>query len=202
MVYRLTRKELNMLISRLGGRTVSFGKNEHVTQANGREQIGFVASGAMYFCVENDAYERNIIRIFREGEYFSSDMLAPFYGGVSYLAAKRPTEAVYFRSSDIFGLCRADPAWGQRLINAAAGQAEEMTVHCCMLQQRSVRDKLICFFRREKFLQQSDTVTLPMPYSDLADYLAVDRAAMMRELKKMKDDGLLSSQGRTAVLHI
>ena len=37
---------------------------------------------------------------------------------------------------------------------------------------------------------------LPFSLSMLADYIATDRSAMMRELKKLKDEGFLTSDGR------
>jgi len=39
-----------------------------------------------------------------------------------------------------------------------------------------------------------------MSLSSLAEYLCVDRSAMMRELKSMRDDGLLISQKRQITL--
>ena len=37
---------------------------------------------------------------------------------------------------------------------------------------------------------------LPFSLSVLADYIATDRSAMMRELKKMREEGLVSTDGR------
>lgn len=35
-----------------------------------------------------------------------------------------------------------------------------------------------------------------MPYSALAEYLCLDRSAMMRELKRLGDEGLIERNGR------
>ena len=35
------------------------------------------------------------------------------------------------------------------------------------------------------------TFNLKYSYTDLADYLAIDRSAMMRELKNLKDEGFI-----------
>ena len=40
-----------------------------------------------------------------------------------------------------------------------------------------------------------------MTLSKLADYLCVDRSAMMREMKSMKNDKLLNSSQRTFCLY-
>ena len=36
----------------------------------------------------------------------------------------------------------------------------------------------------------------PFSLSTLADYISTDRSAMMRELKKMREDGLIVLEGR------
>ena len=40
------------------------------------------------------------------------------------------------------------------------------------------------------------TFYLPLPLSDLADYLSVDRSAMMREIKKMNEENIIISEKR------
>ena len=37
----------------------------------------------------------------------------------------------------------------------------------------------------------SKTFTLPFSLTDLADFLSIDRSAMMRELKLLKEDGFI-----------
>lgn len=69
-----------------------------------------------------------------------------------------------------------------------------------VLSKRSIREKLYCYFMQESLRQKSNSFRIPFTMSDLADYLSVDRSAMMRELKKMKEDGLLSSEKRTVRL--
>ena len=40
-----------------------------------------------------------------------------------------------------------------------------------------------------------------MTLTALADYLSVDRSAMMREMKRMKEEGVLSFRGRSVELY-
>ena len=37
---------------------------------------------------------------------------------------------------------------------------------------------------------------MPFSYTDCADYLFVDRSAMMRELGRMKEEGLIRTEGK------
>lgn len=60
-----------------------------------------------------------------------------------------------------------------------------------LLSKRTIREKLLCYFLQQSSRQKSHSFDLPFTMSDLADYLSVDRSAMTRELKKMKDDGII-----------
>ena len=52
------------------------------------------------------------------------------------------------------------------------------------------------FFEYIKKEKGKNTFTLPLPLSDLADYLSVDRSAMMREIKKLNEEKIIVSDKR------
>ena len=60
--------------------------------------------------------------------------------------------------------------------------------------------KLLCFFLQQRDNAGSATFRLPFSLSVLADYIATDRSAMVRELKKMREEGILSGSGRDITL--
>ena len=69
-----------------------------------------------------------------------------------------------------------------------------------VLSKRSTRDKLLTYFNLLSKKKQRKVVTLPFTYTELADYLSIDRSAMMREIKNMKDEGFISTNGRKITL--
>lgn len=69
-----------------------------------------------------------------------------------------------------------------------------------ILNKRSTRDKLLEYFHILEKEQGRSYIIIPFTYTLLADYLAVDRSAMMRELKNLKDDGLIETDGRKITL--
>ncbi len=69
-----------------------------------------------------------------------------------------------------------------------------------VLSRRSIRDKLLCFFRQQAEREGSDTFILPFSLSMLADYIATDRSAMMRELKHLRQEELIRAEGREITL--
>lgn len=76
----------------------------------------------------------------------------------------------------------------------------ELNIRIELLTQRTTRDKLLMFFSLISTKQLSKTFKLPLSLTDLADYLSVDRSAMMRELKLLKDDGLIDKIGNKITL--
>lgn len=88
----------------------------------------------------------------------------------------------------------------QNMLRLMSGKAQGLTERVDVLSRRSIREKLLCYFRQLEEKSGGSTFTLPFSLSTLADYIATDRSAMMRELKRLKEEGVLTSQGRTFTL--
>ena len=69
-----------------------------------------------------------------------------------------------------------------------------------VLACRSIREKLLCFFEQLSDEHGSRTFPLPFSLSMLADYISADRSAMMREMRKMREEDLISTEGRSVTL--
>ena len=69
-----------------------------------------------------------------------------------------------------------------------------------ILSKRSIRDKLLTYFLILANESPNRTFLLPFTYTDLADYLSVDRSAMMREIKNLKEEGFLITNGKNITL--
>ena len=69
-----------------------------------------------------------------------------------------------------------------------------------LLTKRTTRDKLLMYFSLISTRNLSKTFELPLSLTDLADYLNVDRSAMMRELKLLKEDKLVDKIGNRIIL--
>lgn len=69
-----------------------------------------------------------------------------------------------------------------------------------LLTKRSIRDKLIGYFTLISSKNLNKSFTLPFSLTDLADYLSVDRSAMMRELKLLIDEGFIKKRGNKITL--
>ena len=82
------------------------------------------------------------------------------------------------------------------LLSLLSRKAFQLSERVEVLSCRTIQEKLLCYFRILAYEQQSLSFPLPFSLSALADYLCCDRSAMMRELKKLKEEGVLSVQRR------
>ena len=64
-----------------------------------------------------------------------------------------------------------------------------------ILAKRTTREKLLTYFEIMAKKNISKTFTIPFTYTDLADYLSVDRSAMTRELSHLIEDGFIKKYG-------
>ena len=58
------------------------------------------------------------------------------------------------------------------------------------------------FFKQISKKNKSKIIYLPYNYTDLADYLAIDRSAMYRELKNLKEEGLIEIKDKRITLNL
>ena len=84
----------------------------------------------------------------------------------------------------------------QNMLGLLADKAQSLSERVDVLSRRSIRDKLLCYFRQMAEKEGRNVFQLPFSLSTLADYIATDRSAMMRELKHLREEGVIQSEGR------
>ena len=88
----------------------------------------------------------------------------------------------------------------QNMLHLMSVKAQRLSARVDVLSRRSIREKLLCYFHQLAEQAGGDSFTLPFSLSTLADYIATDRSAMMRELKRLREEGVLRSDGRQFTL--
>jgi len=67
----------------------------------------------------------------------------------------------------------------------------EQNFRMILLTHKGVRDKLLTYFNLLSLENSSKTFELPFSLTDLSDYLMIERTAMMREFKRLKDEKII-----------
>ncbi len=198
-----TQNDVKILAKSLKSRVFSFNRNETIlTDASDKNKLAFVTEGMVYLCAEDENFERNILRIFRPGDMFSVMMLPDEEFGVSYFVAKTYVKIIEFVREDLFSLAVSGAAWRAK-VDALFAAAHKADANAAAIRaQRSIRNRFFMFLLDEAARQGSREIKLSMPYADIADLLGAQRSALMREIGRMKADGIIHGENRDITLVI
>lgn len=106
-----------------------------------------------------------------------------------------PCQAMFIQygkiSSPCCSACSHHHQLTKNLLELISERAVSLSRRVEVLSRRTIREKLICCFSQLACDNHSSSFCLPFTMVDLADYLSIDRSAMTRELRKMKEEGLI-----------
>ena len=167
--------------------------------------VGIVERGeAALIRIDADGVE-TMMEQFRVGGVFVKTL--DFSGSrsdVLEVVCRAPCEVLFFDYAHILKRCERacthHSVLVQNMLRLMSDKAQALSERVDVLSRRSIRDKLMCYFLQQRDRTGSDTFQLPFSLSVLADYIASDRSAMMRELKKMREEGLIENSGRNITL--
>lgn len=194
-------EDLSNLVRSLNGRTIVFKKDMTIlSNLNNINEIGIVISGKASIIKIDYNGNRTIITDLFKNDIFGG-CFSDYMNEEMSVIADEDTEVLFIEFDKIL---RKNGAHHLNLIenmlDILMKKVNSYNRRIEVLNQRSIRDKLLSFFHILEKEQASSSVKLPFNYTVLADYLAVDRSAMMRELKNLKDEQIIKVEKRTITL--
>lgn len=165
-----------------------------VGESDSTDTICIIMSGSAYLAGVNEGGRRTIADFYFPGDItgryiFPSLSRSGFY----YIASASSCRAAVTEYSRISTMAKEGSPEAGRLISALVASGNRLSTHAYIVGQRSLAEKLMLFFEHMSSKTGSDSFKLPISYTNLADYLAADRSAMMREIKKLNDTGMIRS---------
>lgn len=149
-------------------------------------------------CLENinlDA-QRRILDYYGTEDMFCRSFFPDTERSTCCVVSKSKGKAAFFHFRRLMLLADGDGAAGKLLDRLLTISGKRAMIHTDVLGQRTLRNKLLAYFEYLAVRRHSLSFSLPLSLTDCADYLAVDRSAMMRELCKMREEGIVRAKGR------
>ena len=168
-------------------------------------EVGVLLRGEAELVRFDYAGTRTILERLETGGVFGEALaFTPTLGDCVEVVSDRNSEVLFMEYEHIMKRCERACTHHSKLVRnmfrLVADQTRRLSRRVEVLSRRSIRGKLQCYFRIRSLDAGGDTFALPFTLSALADYISTDRSAMMRELKKMKEEGLLRVDGRQVTL--
>lgn len=117
---------------------------------------------------------------------------------------RRPCDVLFIDYAHILKrcekACKHHSILVQNMLRLMSDKARALTERIDVLSRRSIQEKLLCYFEQLSAKAGSCTFSLPFSLSTLAEYIAADRSAMMRELKRLREQKIISTKKREITL--
>lgn len=201
----ITNEEVGAMIHCFHMRRARYEQGQTIcTYGEGGGEVGVLLSGQASLVRYDYAGTRTILERVETGGVFGEALaFTPELGDCVEVVSGGDSEVLFMEYAHIMRRCEKACAHHSKLVQnmfrLVTEQTRRLSRRVEVLSRRSIREKLQCYFRICRLESGSDTFTLPFTLSALADYISTDRSAMMRELKKMREEGLVSVDGRQVV---
>ena len=172
---------------------------------DGRRMLGIVSQGSAVVERIDREGGRAILEHLGPGGVFGEMMMFKAAGDDSVVVrAAAPTRVSFLRSEAVMRRCEHACACHSRMVEnlfcLVTEKATSLSERVEVLSRRSIREKLLRYFQLQAAKGHGPSFQLPFSLSALADYISADRSAMMRELKKMREEMLVTITGRQVTL--
>lgn len=183
-------------------REVSFRADEVIYDFGaGRNMVGVLAEGAAVIERIDQQGSRTILERLESGGVFGEMLMFENVAGDSITVVAETACRVWFMAADQVTkrcekACTHHTQVVENMFQLVAEKATSLYERVEVLSRRSIRDKLMCYFSLMAAKNRSGEFLLPFSLSALADYISTDRSAMMRELRHLKEQGIVCTDGR------
>lgn len=183
----------------------TFYKNDVITNyINKRNQLCILVSGNADLIRYDLNGNRTIVDHFSDGDVFGEVFYTITTNNELFVEAREKSIVLFYIYDNIRNKCRNNCKFHQQLKDdlpeLILSKVTDLNTRIELLTKRSIREKLLGYFSMLSNRKLNKSFTLPFSLTDLADFLSVDRSAMMRELKLLKDDGFIEKCGNKITL--
>lgn len=178
----------------------NFHKGEVITSYIAkRNQLCILLSGEADLVRYDYNGNRTIVEHFVANDIFGEIFYPVSTNNELLVEAKENSFVLFFIYDDIKNMCRNNCSFHNNLLTNLPelflNEIIDLNMRIELLSKRTIREKLLSYFTIVSARNMSKSFKIPFSLTDLADFLSVDRSAMMRELKTLKEEGFIEKSG-------
>lgn len=190
--------DINNLLKNLDAKKIFYKKNNVILINNMNiKTIGIIING--HANIERYDYNgnRTIIENLEKNSIFSKMFFR--MGNDITIMATSDCEILFIEYDRILR-CSKNTNLINHIFSLLSNKILDLNMRLAILSKRTIRDKILTYFLNLTNNKKVKTFILPFNYADLADYLSVNRSAMMRELTKLEKEGCIKKNGKEIAL--
>ena len=178
----------------------SFSKGEIITSYIAkRNQLCILIDGEADLVRYDYNGNKTIVEHFVKDDIFGEIFYVVNTNNELFVEAKTNSTVLFFIYDDLKTECKKNCSFHKELQSFLPelflSKIVNINIRIELLSKRTIREKLLGYFNFISTTRMSKSFQIPFSLTDLADYLSIDRSAMMRELKTLKEDGFIDKSG-------
>ena len=201
----ITEKNKQKLLKLLEANTFSYKKDSSILRTIKNDNIiGIILEGYAQIIRTDYNGNRTITEELEENDVFGST-LSSLKNKEYQIITKEDTKIILIDYDRIINYSENNKGYYnefiKNLLQIVIEKVNQKNERIEILTRKTTRNKLLEYFSITAKRYGSKYVYLPFNFTDLADYLAVDRSAMSRELEYLKEEGFIEIKGKRITLH-
>lgn len=192
------------LLRILEAETLNFKKDSPILSIIKNDNfIGIILTGCVQIIRTDHNGVRTIIEELEENDIFGST-ISSIKNSEYDIITKEDTKTIIIDYKNIINFPDNNKSYYSQfiknLLEITTAKIEAKNERIEILTKKTIRNKLLEYFSIISKKHGTKYIYLPFTFTDLADYLAIDRSAMSRELKYLKEEGFIEIKGKRITL--
>lgn len=199
----ISERNKKILLRNFEATRLFYRKNSSILQnIKSDSLIGIIVYGSLQIIKTDYNGDRSLIEELEENDIFGT-IISHIKGNEYEVITKEDTMLYILDYNQIMNLNLNTESYNQfikNLLQITSSKMQEKNERIEILTKKTIRNRLLEYFNITRTNHGSRIIYLPFTFTDLAAYLAIDRCAMSRELKYLKEEGLIEIKGRRITL--
>ena len=188
------------LLKLLETHTLHINKNSSIIPIISNDNIiGIITKGYAQIIRTDHNGNRTLIEELQEYDIFGTE-ISSLKNKEYDLITKEPTDIILIDFANIINCKENNKSFynqfTKNLLLIFTSKIKEKNERLEIITKKTIRNKLLEYFSIASKKHSSKHIYLPFTFTGLADYLGVDRTAMTRELKNLKDEGFIEIKNK------
>ena len=180
-----------------------FKENEDITRiVFERNVIALLISGSVNL-IRNSENGNDFILDKIDENNIISELIYNINRDDYYLVTNEETEIITMNYNDVINYRGKNKCYTtliKNMFDIINSKMKLFSERIDIITRKGIRNKLLAFFDIMFKKNNSRNIYLPFSFTEMADYLGVDRSAMTRELGILKEEGFIKTTGKRITL--
>ena len=203
--FEISELQKTKLLKLLATHIYNFNKNENIIQVlNNTNFIGIILEGYAKIININYMGEENLSQELFPNSVFGTNISGIDNTECQIVVVDEPTKVLIIDYDKIINMENTNHVYFNRFLlnifDIINSRFKESNDRLYILTKKTIRDRLLAFFETEYRKDRNLNLYLPYTLKDLSDYLSVNRSAMFRELRSLKDGNFIKIKGNHITL--